>query len=240
MKRLLLLFVFFTASAYGQQQSISLPARVPVQCDGRISGSCTYTVYPGMTGIMIASDTASGNGIASITDSLGNSWQRDHCDVQGDCSWHMNFGSTIPIYGKSDTITIPPNYTNTQGKHTFLLLYEGTWIFSGRGSAGRYSDPSPFPECPSGGSCPYNWTGPIYAEAGEMLIAWADSRETGLLPKPTPPFYIEATDHVFAVEDMIAPVEGIYIGAMVWKKSDGSDWSSGHWDMGLAVYSRTN
>jgi hypothetical protein len=40
-----------------------------------------------------------------------------------------------------------------------------------------------------------------------------------------------------AVEDMIAPVEGIYIGSLLWKTKDLDD-GGGHWQMGVAAYRR--
>lgn len=249
MKGLATLFVLCAASAYGQSpQSISLPKFPAINCDGRIAGSCTYPkVYPNTTGVMMAPATYPGAGTTGVTDSLGNVWHMDACamDNGGDCLWSANFGPNIYKYGQPDTITIAPNYYNTQGYDSFLFLYDGTWQYTGQSSQGIYRDPSTAPascqnsavDCGPG----WTWTGLVYAEAGEMMISWCNSRivaSAGFIPKPNPGFYIEATDHTFAIADMIAPVENLYHGSMLWKNPDGINDGVGHWQSAIAVYSR--
>ena len=231
------------------QMSLSLPKVPPVNCKGNVAGSCTYPkVYPNTTGIIMAPATGSGvfadGGATAVRDSLGSVWQRDYCanGNGGDCLWHTNFSSAIPWYGWSDTITISPNYYNSQGYDSFLFLYDGTWTFTGKASQGSYREVAPFSDCPVNGTCPYSWTGMVYGEAGEMGISWSNSRipiSAGFVPKANLGYSIEATDNTFAIEDMIFPVEGIYIGSLLWKNPDGVNGGGSHWQMGLAVYRRT-
>lgn len=221
----LLLAVFLGA----QQQSIGLPYRAPIYCSGP-AGNCAYQlVYPGTTGIIVARQA----GAVTITDSMGNVWTRDWCSPfdNGDCVFSTHF--SVLAY---DKITFPPN----TGYEVFLLLYNGTWNFDS-GQYGTYADQNyPFSDCTNGGDCPYSWTLPVDANAGDLLISWANSNVSGahFVPHPGLGWSVEGNSGTFAVEDMLAPTKGVYIGALEWQNPDGSDNGGGHWLMGIAEYKK--
>lgn len=228
MKRLIFLLLL-ALPLCAQQQSLGLPSSIPVHC-GTVS-SCTYPlVYPSTTGIVVMTQT----GTATLADNYGDTWTKDFCTNydNGNCIFSTHFNVPYPT---SLTVTFPsgPSY------HIYMLTYSGTWNFV-LGQQGTYNNQNaPFPDCTNGGNCPYNWTLPINADAGDMLIGWSNSNSSGAgLAMPGFGFNIEASDGYLAVEDMIAPIEGAYAGSLTWRNADGSSGGGSHWVMGLAQYRR--
>lgn len=232
--RLLILSLLFALPVCAQNQSLSLPLAVPVHCAPKQNIPCVFRgALAGRTGIIVGRET-----IGALTDTLGDTWTKDvTVPFNGNSIYHTNF--TI-AYPSPTAITFQPG----EGDDVWMFVYDGSWKFD-VGITNSYAGQAQIPpDCMSisgqpVGDCPYNWTLPIAADAGELLIAWADNNATGLLlAKPGPGWWLEASDGKFAVEDMFAPVEGPYIGALTWKFSDGTNTGGSHWLMGLAAFRR--
>jgi len=70
-----------------------------------------------------------------------------------------------------------------------------------------------------------------------LLIAFSNTQASGPgLVKSGANYQIEFSNELLAIEDMLTPVEGIYIGALTWKNIDGTDTGGSHWVMGLVQY----
>lgn len=214
------------------QQSISIPIVAPSHCtraNGQLqdSGECKVIMYPGTTAIIVAKESGSG----TITDSLGSIWLRDFCNPQdnGECIFHAQLNAPYPI---GDVFTFPSGgYADV-----YIFQYQGIWNFligqSGSYSSGNAGGNTPFPDCP-GGNCPYNWTLPVEADAGNLLIAYSFPQSSGPgIPKPGLGYSIEVNDGFLAIEDMIAPIGGVYIGSLTWTNLNS------HWLMGIGVYAK--
>lgn len=209
-------------------QSISQPVAVPTHCTA--STECKIIMLPNTTAILIAKESGSG----TIIDSLGGAWIRDECTPfdNGECIFHAQLNAPYPI---GDVLTFPAGgYPDV-----YILQYEGLWNFV-VGEYGTYNDQnSVFPDCTNGQNCPYDWTLPVEADAGNLLVAYSFPNSSGPgIPKPGLGYNIEASDGFLAIEDMIAPIEGVYIGSLIWKNSDGSSGGGSHWLMGIGVYAR--
>lgn len=189
-------------------------------------------VAPGTTGIIVARQTGS----ATLTDSIGDVWSRDQCTAydSGDCIFSTHF---VNQNNSGVNVTFPAG----TGNNVWMLTYNGIWNFDS-GQYGTYADQNyPFPnDCTNGGDCPYSWTLPVDAVPGALLIGFANAQSSGPgLARAGFGFNIEASDGIFAVEDMITPVSGIYIGNLEWRNADGTDAGGSHWLMGVAEYRRT-
>jgi len=221
-----------------QIQSIGLPMRVPVYCftppDGPATSACTFQAFAGNTGVIISH---SDHGGGSFTDSQGNIWtQRFALPFDDDALYDTHFMQSGP-----DTITIinnqvfPPNY----GNFIIILIYEGQWSYVGFNWGSYDTLNSVFSDCRNGNNCPYNWTLPLEADPGDLLIGFSDPESYGPgLAKPGSGYQVEFSNGLLAVEDMIAPIEGAYMGVLTWKNLNGSDSGGSHWVMGLAQYRR--
>lgn len=229
----LALFLLISLAAiflHASPQSLSQPSRLPVHCFGA-QNNCMYpVVLPGSTGIIV---TRRSEG-AALTDSLGNVWTQDQCTTfdNGDCAFSTHFNVPYPV--QNVKVTFPAG----TGQDVYLFVYEGLWNFSG-GGYGTYDQQNSAVGCVNGQGCAYDWTLPVATDSGALLIAWSNPNTYGAgVARPGLGFNIEASDGTFAVEDMIAPVEGVYIGSLTWKNADGSDGGGSHWLMGLAAYTR--
>jgi len=211
--------------------------RVPVYCftppdSNATTSTCTFYAIAGNTGIVIA------HAGFSITDSQGNAWTQDFMtrEFLTDTVYSVHFTQT-----GSDTITFlnkqvfPANY----GNFIIVLMYEGNWNYVGS-QFGSYNDQnSVFGDCANGQACPYNWTLPVEADPGDLLIGVSNPESYGPgIVKAGAGYQIEFSNGLFAIEDMIAPIEGAYIGALTWKMPNGSDGGGSHWVMGLVQYRR--
>jgi hypothetical protein len=210
---------------------LSQPSRQVITCSGT-ANNCVYPwVINGNTGIIVAT----GAGSATLVDSLGDVWTRDQCGISdnGNCVFSTHF--TVPYPIANVKITFPPN----SGWEVYLLSYNGNWTFD-QGNYGTYAtNNSVFSDCTNGNDCPYSWTLPVEVDAGELLISFADSNANGLmLAQPGFGFNIEASDGHTAVEDMLAPTAGVYIGSLEWRFTDGSPSGGSHWLMTTAAYQK--
>lgn len=228
-------FLFLALPAMAQQQSLSQPAMVPIICSGQAT-TCTYPVIaPGNTGVIVALRSSGIN----ITDTYGDIWTRNFCvQFDGDCIFSTHFNVQYP--SGNDVVTF--SY-NPSGSQTIIMLkYAGLWNFvlgqQGTYAAGSAGGNAPFPDCPAG-DCPYNWTLPVAADPGDLLVSWSNSNATGpMLAEPGLGFDVEASTGFLAVEDMVVPKEGPYIGALTWRLTNGLGTGGSHWLMGLAQFRR--
>lgn len=227
-------FLYLFLTVFMLQQSISLPSRMPIHCT---SSPCQIVVWPNTTQILVAKES----GFGAITDSLGGTWVRDGCTPydNGECIFHANINAAYPI---GDTLTFPSGgYTDVE-----VLQYDGTWNFVAfqcgtyAGQCGTLgSENDVFPDCRGVGDCPYDWTLPVEVDAGNLLVAYSFPQASGPgIPKPGLGWSIEANDGFLAIEDMIAPTEGVYIGSLIWKSPDGASDSGSHWLMGIGIYAK--
>lgn len=229
MKRVAIL-LFFALPTFGQ--SLSHPATLPVYCHGNVT-TCTYPlVSPGNTAVIVATQTSA----ATLTSWYGLTWTRDFCiSFDGDCVFHAPLNVPYPT---SLQVTFPQNPNNFY--RIMMFTYKGTWDFvlgrQGNYAAGSGGGNTPFPDC-AGGDCPYNWTLPVAADPGDLLIGFSNYNATGPgLASPGMGYTVEASDGFLAVEDMIVPKRGPYIGSLTWLAPDGSENGGSHWLMGLAQF----
>ena len=223
---LILIAIAAGSLAWGQQ-SFSLPKYPAIHCSA-LQNNCYFPlVYPGTTGIIVARQAQG----VSVTDNHGNTYVQDQCTNydNGDCAFHVQF-----------TVQENVQVSFSGGAYdVYMLLYDGTWDYV-KGQIGDYSTQNyPFSDCTNGQSCPYYWTLPIETDAGNLLISWGNANAAGTqLFKPGFGYTMEGSDGVFCVEDMIAPVGGVYFGNLESRLPDGSENGGSHWLMGLAAYKR--
>jgi len=80
---------------------------------------------------------------------------------------------------------------------------------------------------------------PVEADQGDLLIGFSNPESYGVgTAKAGPGYQIEFSNGLFAIEDMIVPIEGAYIGALTWKMPNGTDGGGTHWVMALVQYRR--
>jgi len=220
-------------------QSIGLPwERTPTYCVTPSSPSappitsCSFYTFAGSTLVAIVHP-----GPPTIVDSQGNIWtKRFSFPFTSDAIYDTQITQQNP-----DTITFAnlSPYPENQGNFIIVLMYKGLWNYVGSQFGSYAGQNSPFSDCTNGNNCPYDWTMPIEADAGDLLIGFSNPEGSGLgVPKPGFGYQIEFSNGLVAVEDMIAPIEGPYIGAMTWKDANGSDSGGTHWVMGLVQYRR--
>jgi hypothetical protein len=235
MKRSLALLLFvlplFFISSDAQVQSIGHVRSPVIYCSGA-ANNCVYPyVRPNTTGIIVARMSGAGG----IIDSLGDVWTEDQCNPydNGDCIFSTRFN--VPYLTGNVKITFPAN----EGAEVFLLTYDGVWTFD-QGNQGNYAEQNyPFSVCAGVGDCPYGWTVPVEVNSGELLITWAYSNTSAQLAHAGFGYTVEASSGTFAVEDMFAPIDSVYIGSLEWKSLDGTfpnGPGGSHWLMGTAAY----
>jgi len=231
---LALLLPLLFISSHAQTQSIGLLRAPAVYCSG-IVNNCVYPfVRPKTTGIIVARQSANG----TLTDSIGDVWTKDQCNPydNGDCIFSTRFN--VSVLTGNVQLTFPAN----EGSEVYLLTYDGVWTFD-QGNYGTYAAQNyPFPDCANVGDCPYGWTVPVEVNSGELLITWAYSNTSAQLAHAGFGYTVEASSGTFAVEDMFAPTDSVYIGTLQWKSLDGTfpqGAGGSHWLMGVAAYQRT-
>jgi hypothetical protein len=145
-------------------------------------------------------------------------------------------GTTGVVVARTDSPIRSANIWTNEGLEAMLFMYAGTWDFIS-GAIGDYANQNAALGAQNGEGYDKNYTMPVEAMAGDMLIGFSDANSTGgHLAKAGFGFQIEQSDGLMAVEDMIAPTEGVYIGSLIWKQNDGYDSGGTHWLMGVAVY----
>jgi len=228
-----ILLSFFPFSLASSQQFIGLPASVPTYCSTVIGGpaitTCPFRTLAGHTGIMIGHFNHGGG---NIIDSQGNLWtQRVATPFDDDTIYDTYFTKDGPDY-----ITVINNqvFPASLGNFIVVFVYDGIWNYVGNAEGDYKNQNAPFSDCANGGNCQYNWTMPVEAEAGDLLIGFSDSNNSLSVgvPRPAAGYQIEFNNGLFAIEDMIVPLEGTYIGSLKW------EFITSHWVMELVQYRR--
>lgn len=217
------------------QQSLSLPFGIPVVCQPGFTTCSFPLVVAGTTGMVLARSAPSG-----IKDSLGNNWVRDYCaPFTSDCVYTTYFPEALNHLG--DTIS----FATGEGSSAILLMYPGklTFKYAAEGDYSHSNADIVGAGCMNGDfSCPYWWAGPVDADAGDLLIFIADSHATFPgVPKPGADWHVEAlTDGESQVilEDLMAPVDGLYMGNMLILNSLGGVSGGSHWVAATLDYQR--
>ena len=235
--RMLFLFLFAAVSLRAQQQSVSLPMFNPIVCTPSLTGyvtGCSFITHTGTAVVIVLGAYDAVTGTSTLTDSQGNAISFDvaSCTPYDDglCAYHFQMAQS----NVWETIQCQPH----QCFAMTVLMYAGTWDFV-TGNSGTYATENAQLGAQNGGNYDANWTEPIEAQAGDMLIGYSFSNTPCCgTPKPGMGFQMESSTGQFAIEDMLAPVSGVYIGTLTWKRADGYDTGGSHWIMGLACYRR--
>lgn len=218
--------------------SIALTTGVPTYCDiapnTSGSSSCFSFGGRGTTGVMVIRGMTSPSP-ATLTDSSGQVWTYRFTNRFSGLNLYDTYWPTdSQVFGY--TVTFP---SWTSRSFVMIAMYQGKWNYINSNFGDYAGQNYPFAECVNGQDCAYSWTEPIEADPGDLLIGLAHANSSGPgLAKPGFGYQIEFSDGIFALEDMITPVEGAYIGALTWKSYNGYDVGGSHWTMALAHYAK--